>query len=54
MKTGRATTAALLLLVLPQVAATLPLISEVFYDASGSDDGRGFVELYGAPGAVLY
>ncbi len=53
MRTGRATLAALLLLVSPQVAATLPLISEVFYDASGSDDGQGFVELYGAPGSVL-
>jgi hypothetical protein len=30
-----------------------PLISEIFYDASGSDDGRGFVELYGDPGTVL-
>ena len=53
MRTGRATTVALLLLALPQVAVTLPLISEVFYDASGSDDGQGFVELYGAPGTVL-
>lgn len=49
--TGRAMLAALL--ALPQVAAALPLISEVFYDASGSDDGLGFVELYGTPGTSL-
>jgi hypothetical protein len=34
-------------------ARALPLISEVLYDAVGTDDGRLFVELYGAPGAVL-
>jgi len=34
-------------------AAALPLISEVFYDAVGSDDGLTFIELYGAPGTVL-
>ncbi len=34
-------------------AAALPLISEVFYDAVGSDNGLGFVELYGAPGTSL-
>ncbi len=34
-------------------ATALPLISEVFYDAVGSDDGLSFVELYGAPGTVL-
>jgi hypothetical protein len=45
--------AALLLLVLPQVAAGLPLISELFYDAAGSDDGLSFVEVYGTPGDVL-
>jgi hypothetical protein len=43
----------LCLLCLPQSALTLPLISEVFYDATGSDDGIGFVELYGAPGTTL-
>jgi hypothetical protein len=37
----------------PSPALALPLISEVFYDASGSDDGQGFVELAGAPGASL-
>ena len=29
-------------------ANALPLLSEVFYDAVGSDDGLSFVELYGA------
>lgn len=43
----------LCLLAVPQVAVGLPLISELFYDATGSDDGHGFVELYGAPGTVL-
>jgi hypothetical protein len=34
-------------------AAALPVISEVFYDAVGSDDGQSFVELYGAAGSSL-
>ncbi len=34
-------------------ATALPLISEVFYDATGSDDGQGFIELVGAPGSSL-
>ena len=34
-------------------ARALPVISELFYDAVGSDDGRGFVELYGVPGTSL-
>lgn len=34
-------------------AHALPLISELFYDAVGSDDGKSFVELYGTPGASL-
>jgi len=37
----------------PSAAQALPVISEVFYDAVGSDDGRSFVELYGAPGTPL-
>jgi hypothetical protein len=37
----------------PTPARGLPLISEVFYDAAGSDDGRSFVELFGAPGSAL-
>ena len=28
-----------------------PVISELFYDAVGSDDGHSFVELAGQPGA---
>jgi len=38
---------------LPCTAAALPLISEVFYDASGSDNGLSFVELWGTPGTDL-
>ena len=38
---------------LPSKAAALPIISEVFYDAVGTDDGQVFVELYGAPGTDL-
>jgi hypothetical protein len=34
-------------------ASALPLLSEVYYDAPGSDDGQGFVELAGAPGTSL-
>lgn len=41
------------LLLLAAPGSTLPLISEVFYDAVGSDDGQVFVELYGAPGTDL-
>jgi len=39
--------------VLAAPAAALPLLSEVLYDASGSDDGAVFVELYGTPGESL-
>ncbi|MCL4684209.1 PEP-CTERM sorting domain-containing protein [Myxococcota bacterium] len=34
-------------------AEALPLLSEVYYDAVGSDDGQSFVELFGVPGTVL-
>jgi hypothetical protein len=40
-------------LLAAQPAAALPLISELFYDAVGSDDGLSFVEIHGAPGTVL-
>jgi len=43
----------LLVAFLPSGAGALPLLSEVFYDASGSDDGLSFVEIYAAPGTVL-
>ncbi len=46
-------TVTLLLARAPQAASAAPLISEVFYDAVGSDNGLVFVELYGAPGASL-
>lgn len=52
---GRSGARALLALawLLPLPAAAMPVISEVLYDAPGSDDGLGFVELYGAAGTSL-
>ena len=38
---------------LAPAASALPLISEVFYDAVGSDDGQSFVELSGEPGTPV-
>ena len=46
-------TALLALAALPASARALPLLSEVLYDAVGSDDGALFVELYGNPGTSL-
>jgi hypothetical protein len=34
-------------------ARALPWISEVFYDAVGSDNGSSFVEIFGTPGSSL-
>lgn len=34
-------------------AQALPLLSELYYDAPGSDDGLSFVELAGSPGTSL-
>jgi hypothetical protein len=34
-------------------AGAAPLLSEVFYDAVGTDDGNSFVEIWGAPGTPL-
>ncbi len=45
--------AVLLLLLLPRPVAALPLLSEVFYDAVGADDGQSFVEIAGTPGTAL-
>lgn len=46
--------AALSLAALPSASAgALPLLSEVLYDATGSDDGAVFVEIYGVPGTAL-
>lgn len=50
---ARALAAFTILLGLPSAAAALPLISEAFYDAVGSDDGLVFVELYAQPGTSL-
>ncbi len=49
----RAATAALCCVAAPLGAHALPVLSEVFYDAIGVDDGLSFVELYGAPGTDL-
>jgi hypothetical protein len=46
-------TVTLLLAFAPQGASASALISEVFYDAVGSDNGLSFVELYGDPGSSL-
>lgn len=43
----------LLLAAVAPEAAALPTISEVLYDAAGSDDGRSFIELFGEPGTDL-
>ncbi|RIK92250.1 MAG: hypothetical protein DCC71_24545 [Proteobacteria bacterium] len=48
-----ASAAALAWLATAPAASAMPVISELFYDAVGSDDGWSFVELYGAPGASL-
>jgi hypothetical protein len=40
-------------LAAPPEASAIALISEVFYDAAGSDDGQSFVELYGCPDMSL-
>ena len=45
------TLAVALLGAAPAFAVTL--LSEVYYDAVGVDDGQSFVELYGAPGSSL-
>ena len=37
----------------PATGHAATLLSEVFYDAVGSDDGEGFVEIAAAPGTVL-
>ncbi|GAG06044.1 unnamed protein product, partial [marine sediment metagenome] len=50
---GRVRAVLCLFWVFPQVVGAVPLISEVFYDAVGSDDGQSFVEIYGAPGTSL-
>ena len=50
---ARAVLALLLCGGVPSAAAALPLISEVLYDAVGSDNGQSFVELYGTPGMNL-
>jgi hypothetical protein len=45
--------ASLVAALYPVEAQAAPLISEVFYDAVGSDNGLSFVELSGTPGSSL-
>ena len=42
-----------ILAFMPGVTLATPLISEVLYDAVGSDNGQSFVELSGTPGTLL-
>lgn len=44
---------AILLLGFVPDALALPVLSEVYYDAPGSDDGESFVEIAGLPGTLL-
>ena len=39
--------------LLASAASALPVLSEVYYDAPGTDDGLVFVELHGVPGTDL-
>jgi hypothetical protein len=52
MRTRSAALAAALMLAAAQAGAS-PVLSEVYYDAVGSDDGQSFIELWGAPGTSL-
>lgn len=38
--------------LLATVAGAVPLISEIYYDAVGTDNGQTFVEIYGEPGSL--
>ncbi|MBM4384476.1 MAG: hypothetical protein FJ091_14065 [Deltaproteobacteria bacterium] len=52
MNAFRAALAAACLLGAAQAGAA-PLLSEIFYDAVGADDGNSFIEIWGTPGSVL-
>jgi hypothetical protein len=49
----RFSTSVLLYVLMALPACALPVISELYYDAPGSDDGRVFVEIAGTPGTSL-
>jgi hypothetical protein len=53
MHRGLLTTCAGAALLAARAAGAMPLLSEVFYDQVGSDDGHSFIELWGAPGTDL-
>lgn len=40
-------------LIASPMAFAMPLLSEIYYDAPGSDDGQVFVEIWGASGTSL-
>jgi hypothetical protein len=51
---GRRAAATLVLAgLLPSASWAAPILSEVFYDATGSDNGLSFVELHGVSGTSL-
>ena len=52
-KISRMTLEIAAILLVAATAQALPILSEVYYDAPGSDDGQSFVELYGLPGTSL-
>jgi hypothetical protein len=53
VKWKRAIVGAMLSGVCAVAAQASPILSEVYYDAVGSDDGQSFVEIAGAPGTLL-
>jgi MYXO-CTERM domain-containing protein len=52
MRTRSAALAAILSIAAAEAGAA-PVLSEIYYDAVGSDDGVGFVEIFGEPGTGL-
>lgn len=50
---GLSAATALCWIAAPPGVHAMPLLSEVFYDAVGTDDGLSFIELYGLPGTDL-
>jgi len=53
LRCGFSAATALCWIAAPLGASAATLLSEVFYDAVGSDDGLSFVEIYGVPGTDL-
>lgn len=53
MKIGLQIATGVVLALVSAEANATPILSEVFYDAVGSDNGLSFVEIYGVPGTSL-